>query len=80
MSWPAGLLAFRKCPISGCIVDVYGPTSGDPSHCATHGGDPSFPQVPEADEWGEPQHDFPGAADTGGPLPLPVSRPPSPED
>lgn len=46
-SLPAGIEAWRKCPIDGCFVDVYGPLSRE-NRCREHGGAPAFQQHTDA--------------------------------
>ena len=45
---------FRRCGVPGCVVNVWGPTGAE-INCKAHGGNrQDFPEVLEADEWGEP--------------------------
>jgi len=47
--------AFTRCATPGCCVRVWGPTLTE-NHCKAHGGNQlDFPEIPEDDEWGEPQ-------------------------
>lgn len=48
---PAGVESFRKCPMTGCPVNVWGPLLTD-NYCRAHGGTP--PIETHDDEYGNP--------------------------
>jgi len=64
---PAGAESFRKCPMTGCPVNVWGPINTE-NYCREHGGAPFF-QVDDA-EYGTPR-----TAAQAGPLPRPAPAP-----